>query len=106
MFHLFHGTISTIEETTYLENEQWGIEVIYEGKQQSGKFFLIPQLDMRSGVIKYYAFELAFQKALFQNFTKIQGVGGRTAYMLAMRDHAELDAAIERFDLNYFSAIP
>lgn len=106
MFHLFTWTIATFEETTYLENEQWGIEVVYEGKQQSGKFFLIPQIDIRSGSIKYYAFDTSLQKALFHNFTKIQGIWGRTAYMLAMRDHAELDAAIERFDLSYFSAIP
>ena len=38
--------------------------------------------------------------------TKIQWIWGRSAYTLAMRDHAELDKAIESFDLRYFQTIP
>lgn len=106
MFHLFVGKITHIEETTYLENEQWGIEVLYAGKQQSGKFFLIPQIDPHSYTIKYYAFDTPMQKLMFQTMTKIQGIWGRTGYLLAMRDHAEIDKAIESFDVSYFQSIP
>jgi holliday junction DNA helicase RuvA len=106
MFHIYSGYISHYESQTYIENDIGGIEVVYEGKQEKGKFFLIPQIDQHSGFIKYFAFDTPIQKAMFQTMTKIQGIGGRSGYTLAMRNHAELDTAIESFDIGYFQSIP
>lgn len=106
MFHLFHGYQRILGEQVYLDNGIFGIEVIYTGVQQEWTFFLYPQLDQTTNTVRYFAFDTQLQKNLFLRMLKIQGIGGKIAYPIALAPTAELKSAVESFDVTYFSRMP
>ena len=106
MFHLFHGKIVDHHEMLYLENDFFGIEVVYFGKKKKGTFYLYPQIDQSRGTVRYYAFAHAKQKAHFEQLTKIQGIGGKTAHCLAILPEDELKHAVDSMDMKYFQKLP
>lgn len=106
MFHLFHWSVKRHGDRLYLDNGLFGIEVTYTGIQQEGTFFLIPLLDMNNNTIKYYAFEQIDQRERFVTMQKIQGVGWRSAYQLALLPYDEMKLAVDEFDAKYFQTLP
>lgn len=106
MFHLFHGKCKEYGGSHYLENDLFGIEVVYGGHRKKGTFFLYPQVDQNTQTIKYYAFDHIAQKVHFEQLTKIQGIGGKSAYHLALLPTEELYTAIDAMDLQYFQKLP
>lgn len=105
MLHLFHGFVSDQGESTYLDNGLFGIEVSYSGSQKEGSFYIFPQLDQNQQSFRYYAFDSLQQKEDFISLLKIQGIGGRSAYQIAMLPKVELVEAVESFDFSYFQQI-
>lgn len=106
MFHLFHGKLTTHHHETYLENEQFGIAVTYVGEKNKGTFYVYPLIDPNTHTVKYYAFEHAQQKAYFEHLLKLQGIGPKSAYQLAILPQEELEQAVEKMDMWYFQKIP
>lgn len=106
MFHLFHWKVIEHHGIVYLENDVFGIEVIYFGDKKKGTFYLYPQIDQARGTIRYYAFAHAKEKAYFEQLTKIQGIGGKTAHCLAILPENELRQAIDTMDMKYFQKLP
>lgn len=106
MFHLFHWYTSTFWESVYLDNGLFGIEVTYEGTQTEGTYFIFPQFDQNNQTYKYLAFDTIEQKDAFKQLLKIQGVGSKSAYHIALLPQDEVSAAVEQFDQKYFQQIP
>lgn len=102
MFHLMHGYLSRHGDRIYLDNALFGLEVFYKGIQTEGTFFLFPQWDQTNQTFKYFAFDAIEQKNRFEQLLKIQGIGGKSSYLLAMLPSEEVKQAIERMDLAYF----
>lgn len=106
MFHLIHGYLHTYADHIYLDNGLFGLEVTYTGNQTEGTFFVAPLQDMQGQSLKYYAFDLIDQKERFEALLKIQGVGGKSAYQLAMLPREEITHALETMNLRYFQQLP
>lgn len=106
MFHLFHGYTREIGEATYLDNGIFGIEVTYGGTQHEGTYFLFPQFDQNHQTYRYLAFDTIEQKSHFKKLLKIQWVGSKSAYQIALLPEDEVADAVERFDQKYFQSIP
>lgn len=102
MFHLMHGYLSRHGDHVYLDNALFGLEVTYKGAQTEGTFFLFPQRDQNNQTFRYFAFDGIEQKSRFEELLKIQGIGGKSAYQLAMLPPEEVKQAIERMDMGYF----
>lgn len=105
MFHLIHWIHTTHWEQSYIDTWSFGIQVIYEWVQYEWTFFLAPQIDINNQAIRYFAFDSRAEQDRFENVLKIQGVGWKTAYQLALLPIDELKQAIETFDLKYFQNI-
>lgn len=105
MFHLFHWRHVTYWNQSYIDNGSFGIQVVYDGIQQEGTFFLAPQIDLNNQVIRYFAFDSRVEQERFENVLKIQWVWWKTAHQLALLPVDELKQAIETFDLKYFQSI-
>jgi len=80
--------------------------VIYFGDKKKGTFYLYPQIDISRGTVRYYAFAHAKEKVHFEQLTKIQGIGGKTAHCLAILPEDELRHAIDTMDMKYFQKLP
>lgn len=106
MFHLFHWKLKEHHTIVYLENDLFGIEVVYSGEKKKGTFYLYPQIDQSRGTIRYYAFAQAKEKAHFGQLIKIQGIGGKTAHCLAILPEDELRQAIDTMNMKYFQKLP
>ncbi len=106
MFHLFHGKLTDHHHTIYLENDHFGISVIYSGDKKKGTYYIFPQIDQNTHTIKYYAFDHADQKNYFETLLKIQGIGPKSAHQLAMLPQKDLEQAVEKMDMGYFQKIP
>ncbi len=106
MFHLMHGYMHRHADRCYLDNALFGIEVTYKGQQHEGTFFLSALFDQQGQTFKYYAFEVIEQKVRFEELLKIQGVGGKSAYQLAVLPREEVTQALEAMDLRYFQQLP
>lgn len=106
MFHLFHWYTRKFGDTTYLDNGIYGIEVLYEGHQHEGTYFIFPQFDQNHQTYKYLAFDTMEQKSSFKQLLKIQWVGSKGAYHISLMPQDEVAAAVEQFDQKYFQKIP
>ncbi|MEI6426027.1 MAG: Holliday junction branch migration protein RuvA [Candidatus Absconditabacteria bacterium] len=106
MFHLFSGSCSKIGAKTYIQNQFFGIEATYLGKQSDGLFYLYPYLDDNKKTIVYYAFDTAPQKAVFEDMLKISGVGPKTALHLVQLPVAEMQEAIRTLNVKFFQSVP
>lgn len=106
MLHLFHGSVVYHDDTTYLDNALFGIEVTYSGSKPEGIYYIFPQLDQTHGTIRYFAFDTSLQKQTFMSLTKIQWIGGKSGYHIAMLPQDEVSTAIDQFDVGYFQRIP
>ncbi len=106
MFHLMHGFVSRHGDRCYLDNALFGLEITYKGIQKEGTFFLMPLADQQGQSYRYYAFDLIEQKVRFEELLKIQGVGGKSAYQLALLPREEVKVALESMDLHYFQQLP
>lgn len=106
MFHLMHGYIRWYDERCYLDNALFGIEVVYQGTMHEGSFFLSALFDQQGQTFRYYAFETIDQKVRFEEMLKIQGVGGKSAYQLAMLPREDIHHALDTMDLRYFQQLP
>jgi len=106
MFHIFHWSYISCGEQWYLNNDLFGIQVEYTWSQNAWTWFLYPVLDSNRNTIKYYAFDTAAEKERFLEMMKIQGIGGKSAHLLASLPTQELQDAIDSFDLKYFQKIP
>lgn len=106
MFHLIHWYIHEYEGRCYIDNGLFGLEVLYEWSQSEGTYFLSVLFDQQGQTFRYYAFDTIDQKIRFEELLKIQGVGGKSAYQLAILPHQEVAEALERMDLRYFQQFP
>ncbi len=106
MFHLIHGYIHYHEDRCYIDNGLFGLEVLYEGIQAEGTFFLSPLFDQQGQQFRFYAFDTITQKIRFEDLLKIQGVGGKSAYQLATLPEQDVADALERMDVHYFQKLP
>jgi Holliday junction resolvasome RuvABC DNA-binding subunit len=106
MFHLMHGYIHRHADRCYLDNALFGIEITYTGIRDEGSFFIAPLTDQQGQSLKYYAFDTIEQKIRFEELLKIQGVGGKSAYQLAVLPREEVTHALETMDLRYFQQLP
>lgn len=106
MFHLFHGSVSYHNESVYLDNSLFGIEVTYTGTKADGVYYLYPHLDQNQGTIRYFAFDTIMQKQAFLSLLKIQGIGWKSAYHICMLPQDEVAQAIDQFDVKYFQRLP
>lgn len=101
-----HGYIHYHDDRCYIDNALFGVEVVYTGAQQEGTFFLSVLFDQQGQTFRYYAFEYAVHKRRFEELLKIQWVGGKSAYQLAILPQQEVTEALERMDLRYFQQLP
>jgi len=101
-----HGYIHRHADRCYLDNALFGLEITYKGSQQEGTFFLSVLFDQQGQTFRYYAFELIDQKVRFEELLKIQWVGGKSAYQLAVLPREEVTSALETMDLRYFQQLP
>lgn len=106
MFNIFHWKQTTHWERLYIENEFFGVEVLYTWTQKEGTFYLSPLFDQNNSTWKYYAFDVPDQKERFEKVLKIQGIGGKSGYHIAMLPYQELKKAIEEMDAKYFQKLP
>ena len=106
MFHLFSGFCSKIGAKTYIQNQLFGIEVIYLWTKSEWMFYLYPYLDDNKKTIVYYAFDTAAQKAVFEDMLKISGVGPKTALHLVQLPVAEMQEAIRTLNVKFFQSVP
>ena len=111
MFHLFHGTIHTQYSDTQvlLDNSLFGILTIYtwiKSIWEKGSRYIHPRIDQKSGAVSYFAFDTREQKHQFLELLKIQWVWGKSAYLLSMLPREEVYAALDAFDIWYFTAHP
>lgn len=101
-----HGYIHRHGDRCYLDNALFGLEITYKGVQMEGTFFLSALFDQQGQTFRYYAFEAIEQKVRFEELLKIQGVGGKSAYQLAVLPREEVAHALEIMDLRYFQQLP
>ena len=106
MFHLFSGSCAKIGAKTYIQNQSFGIEVIYLWTTSEWMFFLYPYLDDNKKTIVYYAFDTAAQKAVFEDMLKISGVWPKTALHLVQLPVAEMQEAIRTLNVKFFQSVP
>lgn len=103
---MFHGFVRHEWKDTYLDNGLFGIEVMYQWKQQEGTYYVYPQMDQTYQTLKYYAFDDVHQKHRFLELLKIQGVGGKSAYQIVQLPLEELRSAIDSLDTKILQRIP
>lgn len=106
MFQLMHGYLTTYDDRCFIDNALFGIEVVYVGTQAEGTRFIAPLFDQQAMGFRYYAFDEMTQKSRFEAMLKIQGVGGKSAYQLAVLPREEVTHALETMDLRYFQRLP
>lgn len=106
MFHIFTGDITSIQNKIYIQNTLCGIQIHYAGKQKKGTVYVYPHLDDNHKTIKYFAFDTAEQKDVFENLLKINGIGPKTAFQIAQIDNKLLQQAINDLDVKFFQQIP
>ena len=106
MFHIFHWQYRLLDDQWYLDNDLFGIQVIYTWSQEKWTRYLYPVIDTNRSTIKYYAFDIYTEKKRFLELLKIQGIWGKSAHQLASLPTQELQDAIDSFDLKYFQNIP
>ncbi len=106
MFHYFVGKINHIGWETLLNNDIFGIQVHYIGKQNQWEFFLYPYLDDNKKTVVYYAFDTIDQKGMFENLLKVSGVGPKTAFQISQLPKENLQQALKNVDVKFFQNIP
>ncbi|MCX6824923.1 MAG: helix-hairpin-helix domain-containing protein [candidate division SR1 bacterium] len=106
MFHYFVGKIRHVGGETLLNNDMFGIQVHYLGKQNQGEFFLYPYLDDNKKTVFYYCFDTIEQKVMFENLLKINGIGPKTAFQISQLPKENLQQALKNVDVKFFQAIP
>ncbi|MFA7298360.1 MAG: Holliday junction branch migration protein RuvA [Candidatus Absconditabacterales bacterium] len=106
MFHYFVGKIRHLGGETLLNNDMFGIQVHYLGKQNQGEFFLYPHLDDNKKTIVYFCFDTIEQKTLFESLLKVNGVGPKTAFQISQLPPENLKQALKNVDVKFFQAIP
>ncbi|MBP7062112.1 Holliday junction branch migration protein RuvA, partial [Patescibacteria group bacterium] len=63
-------------------------------------------MDDNNKTIKYFAFDTAAQKQIFEGLLKISGIGPKTAFHIAQVDQTALSTAVEALDVKFFQNIP
>lgn len=106
MFHCFTGKIRHIGGETLLQNDMFGIQIHYIGKQNQGEFFLYPYIDDNKKTILYYAFDSMDQKIMFEKLLKVSGVGPKTAFQISQLPKENLQTALKNVDVKFFQDIP
>lgn len=106
MFHLFRGQLDVQGGRNILSNEFCGIEIVYNGTQKKGTWFLFPYMDENNKTVSYFAFDTMEQKVVFEQMMKISGIGPKTAFGIAAIDRKELQTAIDTFDVKAIQKIP
>lgn len=107
MIHMICGTIERLnDQEVLIATDTRGIQAIYKGKQQKGRYFVYPYLDDNAKTVQYFAFDTYQQKTAFQSMLKISGVGPKTAFGIANMETRVLQAAIDTFDVKPLQAIP
>lgn len=96
--HCIHGV-------WYIQNDFFGIEVLYGGTQTQWTFYLHPQIDPNYHTIKYYAFDTVAQKQYFTLVTKIKGIWSKTWYHLAMLPQDDVQDAVDTMDMQFFQKV-
>lgn len=105
MFHYINAEVKHHQQEIYLTNNQRGVQVEYIWNKSEGEFFLYPYLDDNNKTIKYFAFDTAEQKIMFQSALKISWVGPKTAFQIAHLDVNILQEAIQNLDYKVFETI-
>jgi len=106
MFHYFVGKIRHLGGETLLQNDMFGIQVHYLGKQNQGEFFLYPHLDDNKKTIVYFCFDTIEQKILFEGLLKVNGVWPKTAFQISQLPQESIQQALKNVDVKFFQAIP
>ncbi len=106
MYHLFHGKRVDKDNVILLDNWLFGIEVTYSWKKWEGSRYIYTRVDQKSGALSFFAFDTYNQKKQFLEMIKIQWVGWKSWYILAMLPRQELAEKLEKFDIGYFTSFP
>lgn len=112
MFHIFKGQLETQGGRTFLTNDLFGIEVLYNtqqkpiAKSKSTTWFLFPYMDENHKTVSYFAFDILEQKIVFEQMMKISGIGPKTAFAIAAIDKKELERAVNTLDVKAVQKIP
>lgn len=89
-----------------LQNDQFGIQIQYQGKKAEWEFFLYPYLDDNKKTVLYYAFDTVDQKQLFESLLKINWIGAKTALIISNYNYEDLKNAVHTMDVKFFQSIP
>lgn len=106
MFHIIRWTVVREWTYTFIRNDNFGIEVAYDGSISDGMFYLTPQFDQNNGKWNFYAFDTLPQRERFESILKIQWIWWKTAYHIASKPQEDLKKAVDEFDAQYFKEIP
>lgn len=106
MIHIFHGKVNHYNDSFFLENDLFWIEVSYLWHQKNGRFFLFPLMDERSKSIYYYGRDTIDQKHIFESILKISWIGPKTAFHISNANQKELASAVESMNISFFQKIP
>lgn len=101
-----HGYVVWHGDRCYLDNALFWLEVCYSGSSREWSFFIASLFDQQGQQFRYYAFDTIEQKARFESLLKIQGVGGKSAYQLAILPTEEVKQALDTMNLSYFQKLP
>ncbi len=105
MLHLMRGTIHQEWNKTYLSNSMFGLEVLYNGIDHEGLFFLFPYLDESNKTCRYFCFASNEQKQVFEKLIKISGIGPKTWFLISAIPTTTLHNAVEEFDTSVLESI-
>jgi len=106
MFNIFFWKKAIHWDRVYLQNDSFGVEVTYTGNQKEWTFFLTPLFDQNNQTRRYFSFDTPDQKERFEKVLKIQWIGWKSWYHIAMLPYQELKEAVEQFDAKYFQKLP
>ena len=106
MFHFFVGHLQKHGEKLFLVNDFFWIQVIYHWGKSDWDFFLFPQYDESRKTILYFAFDTFTPKELFEKLLKVNGIGSKTAFLIAQYDQKQLNDAVKNMDTTFFQSIP
>jgi holliday junction DNA helicase RuvA len=106
MFHYLLWKIQRYWNKTYIQNQQFWIEINYLWKKSDWEFFIYPHLDDNKKTIVYFAFDSIVQKWLFEDMLKINWIWTKTAFQIVQLPKENLQNAIKTLDVKFFQAIP
>lgn len=106
MFHYFQWKIEKKDWVILLIHDFVGIQVIYAWIKSEWEFYLFPVYDENKRTVQYFAFDTLWQKQIFEQFLKVNGIWNKTAFQLAQTPSDEISNAVKNMDVKFFQSIP